>query len=136
MRKCEKCGKPLEDDEICSCDVETIESTEIKTVFIKDSSKEMWKVILTAVIYPGIAIGISFLTAYSSTGLLIAVILNFIGALCIYLGGFTLLVIPLPFIYLLRARCIKQYLPLWKKIVYGILAGLCICCSMLVAAAI
>ena len=49
MRYCEKCGKPLEDDEICSCEVETVEEAKI---VVDDPRKGMWKVILTAIIYP------------------------------------------------------------------------------------
>lgn len=136
MRYCEKCGKPLEDDEICGCDIETIEVKEVRRIVYQDPSKEMWKVILTAVIYPAIAIGISFVSAYSYIGLGLSILLNFIGALCIYFGGFTLLVIPLPFIYLFRVGCIKKYLPLWKRIVFGILAFVCIFGSTIIASLI
>ena len=136
MRYCEKCGKPLEDNEICECEIETIEPESIKKIVYRDPRKEMWKVILTAVIYPAIAIGISFFRAYTITGLFISILLNFIGALCIYLGGFTLLVIPLPFIYLFRVGCIKKYLPLWKRIIFGIVAFLCIFGSVFIASII
>ena len=133
MRYCKKCGKPLEDDEICECEIETIE---IKKIIYHDPKKDMWKVILTAVIYPAIAIGISLIKAYTLTGLFISILLNFIGALCIYFGGFTLLVIPLPFIYLFRVGCIKKYLPLWKRILFGITAFICIFGSTIIVSII
>ncbi len=117
MHNCEKCGKLLEDDELCTCEVETIET---KKIIYQDPKKDMWKVILTAVIYPAIVIGISFGICSTLAGFGIAVILGIAGALCIYFGGFTLLVIPLPFIYLCRIGCIKRHLALWKRILLGI----------------
>ena len=57
MRNCEKCGKLLEDDELCTCEIETIKN---KKIIYQDPKKDMWKVILTAIIYPAIVIGISF----------------------------------------------------------------------------
>lgn len=116
MRNCEKCGKLLEDDELCTCEVETIES---KKIIYQDPKKDMWKVILTAIIYPAIVIGISFGICNTLTGFGIAVLLGVVGALCIYFGGFTLLVIPLPFIYLCKIGCINKHLALWKRILLG-----------------
>lgn len=131
MRYCEKCGKPLEDDEICSCEVETVEETKI---VVDDPRKGMWKVILTAIIYPAIAVGISFGICNTLAGFGIAVVLAVAGALCIYFGGFTLLVIPLPFIYIYRVGCIKKWIPLWKRILLGIGAFVLIFGAVIIAA--
>lgn len=131
MRYCEKCGKPLEDDEICTCDQETEVITPTPIV---NESKGMWKVIITAVLYPAIAIGISFSVANTTLGLVGSILLNAIGALCIYFGGFTLLVIPLPFIYFFRVGCIKKHIALWKRILLGIGAFVAIFGSVLLAA--
>lgn len=130
MRYCEKCGKPLEDDEICSCEVETVE--EVKIV-VDDPRKGMWKVILTAIIYPVIVIGISFGISTTLLGFGLSVILAVAGALCIYFGGFTLLVIPLPFIYIYKVGCIKKHLALWKRILLGIGAFACLVLAIVFA---
>ena len=113
MRYCEKCGKPLEDDELCSCESENVE---IQKIVLPDPRKDMWKVILTAIIYPAIAIGISFGISTTITGFAISVVLAVTGALCIYFGGFTLLVIPLPIISLFWVNCLKKHLPLGRRI--------------------
>lgn len=133
MKYCEKCGKPLEDDEICTCEQETII---VNPTYVQKETKGMWKVTLTAVLYPAIAIGISFTLATSYLGLICSILLNVVGALCIYFGGFTLLVIPLPFIYFFRAGCIKRHLPLWKRIILGIVSICAIVGSILLASAL
>lgn len=133
MRYCEKCGKPLEDDEICTCDQET---EVVNSTPVVNESKDMWKVIITAVLYPAIAIGISFSVASSTLGLVVSIVLNAIGALCIYFGGFTLLVIPLPFIYFFRVGCIKKHIALWKRILLGVGAFVAVLGSILLAAAL
>ena len=130
MRYCEKCGKPLEDNEICECEVESLETPR---VVYKDPSKDMWKVILTAIIYPAIAIGISFSISSTLAGFGISVILAVAGALCIYFGGFTLLVIPLPIISLFWVNCLKKHLPLGRRILLAIGAVVFVVGSIVVA---
>ena len=130
MKYCEKCGKPLEDDEVCTCQEETII---INPTYVQNERKGMWKVIITAVLYPAIAIGISFSLATSYLGLMGSILLNIVGALCIYLGGFTLLVIPLPFIYFFRVGCLKKHLPLWKRILLGFISVCAIVGSIILA---
>lgn len=130
MKYCEKCGKPLGDDEVCTCQEETII---INPTYVQNERKGMWKVIITAVLYPAIAIGISFSLATSYLVLMGSILLNIVGALCIYLGGFTLLVIPLPFIYFFKVGCLKKHLPLWKRILLGFISVCAIVGSIILA---
>lgn len=133
MRYCEKCGKPLEDDELCSCESENFE---MQKIVLQEPRKDMWKVILTAIIYPAIAIGISFGISTTITGFAISVVLAVAGALCIYFGGFTLLVIPLPIISLYWVNCLKKHLPIWKRVLLGIGAFVCVLGAIVVAGAL
>ncbi len=133
MRYCEKCGKPLEDDELCSCESENVE---MQKIVLQEPRKDMWKVILTAIIYPAIAIGISFGISTTITGFAISVVLAVAGALCIYFGGFTLLVIPLPIISLYWVNCLKKHLPIWKRVLLGIGAFVCVLGAIVVAGAL
>ncbi len=118
MRHCPKCGKELFDDELCNCECEVIDSRP-NTI---QEEKGKWKVIVTAILYPAIAMGISAAVRISDIGLIISVLMNIIGAICIYLGGFTLIVVPLPFIYIYRVGCINKQMKLWKRIILGIVA--------------
>lgn len=135
MRHCEKCGKLLEDDEICSCNQEP-EVITPNTQPIGNERRGIWKVIITAILYPAISIGVSLSIASNSLAMIFSILLNAVGAMCIYFGGFTLLVVPLPFIYFFRVGCIKRYLPLWKKILLGFGAFATIFGSIILAAAL
>ncbi len=135
MKKCEKCGRELFDDEICDCELEILEDKPLELPS-KRIEKGRWKVILTAVLYPAIAMGVSAYVMTSSLGLIIAIIMNLLGAICIYIGGFTLIVLPLPFIYLYWVNCLNRDIKLWKRILLGIGAFALIFGSIVVAAAL
>ena len=130
---CERCGKQLKDNEVCDClptnnlNQEYQEFNNNQQVVLEDPKKNNWKVILTAIIYPLLVL---------IAGLVIpgVQLLPLLGALALcagfsvfmFLGGFYLFIIPLPVIYLFTYGSCKPELSLGKKILYGILAAVCL----------
>lgn len=88
--------------------------------------ERMGKCIATAIIYPLLVIALSiFLFAIHETSVwgMIATILCCIGgAFCIIYGGFYLIIIPLPIIFLFKYGCVKPYLPLGQRVILGLLS--------------
>lgn len=84
------------------------------------------KSLATAIIYPIILTIISaiiFSNGNSSLlGFLIAIVIYIAGGVAAYLGGFYLLIIPLPYIFLFKYGCERFYLSTTKKVVYAVLA--------------
>lgn len=90
----------------------------------------MGKCIATAILYPFImiviAIGVFSFEGTSWLGLILTIASNVGAAACIIYGGFYLFIIPLPIIYLAKFGCVKAYLPMWKRILFGTLSFLLI----------
>lgn len=126
MKNCEKCGRILEDNEVCACEA-TLETPQ-PTIEVK-SKNDSWKSILTAIVYPLIccAIGVilNLTQGYSLIGLILPFLCSSIAAVCVILGGFWFLLIPLPYIYVWKAGRIDKPLTTGKKVIYGILAVVC-----------
>lgn len=121
MSYCPYCGKELQEQEVCNCqEEETIQNEEICKV-----QTDFKKTIASAIIYPLLFIILSiFLYSIGETSI-IGLILNLVmcigaGALFI-IGGFYLIVIPLPIVTYYRVGCGKPYLKLWAKIVLPII---------------
>ena len=128
---CNKCGKKLEDGQVCDCQQENNNiaqetQEDFKYEVRRTVQKEQGNLlcILSAIIYPLISIGISFFVASSMPMLLLAFVLNIGTALCFYFSGIYLIVIPLPVITFFKWGCVKHHVPLKIRIPLGILAFL------------
>lgn len=125
MKFCTNCGKKLEDDQTCDCIKENeVQSNETQNFnFETNKPKEKtWMCTLTSIIYPLISIAICFFVVTNLPMLFLAVVLNIGTALCIYFGGFYLIVIPLPYITFFKGGCVKHELSLKVRIPLGILS--------------
>ena len=83
---------------------------------------------LSAIVYPVILIGLSLIIYCNGNlallNLIFAIIFAIATGVFILLGGFYLIIIPLPIIYLFKSGCTRFFLPTWKKILYGFLSFL------------
>ncbi len=127
MSYCTNCGKKLEENQVCNCQVEIKQEQMENESFVVENVKQKdkrWMCTLTSIIYPLISIAICFFLATNLPLLLIALMLNIGTALSIYFGGFYLIVIPLPYISLFKWGCVKPEVSLKVKIPLGILSVL------------
>ena len=131
---CEKCGKELNENEVCSC-----EEVEVVNVTVEDLTDEPnnWQVILSAIIYPVIVTGLGiFLYVNMMTGILnlvVSILLSIGFVTCMLIGGFYFLIVPLPYIFFYEFGGVnKPSLALWKKILLGVGAVASIILSVLV----
>ncbi len=125
MKYCTKCGKELFDNETCDC-IEVIDNKNVFNNITSNEQASLTGCIITAIVYPLIFIIISLIIysidETSMFGLIIAIIANICSGIFILLGGFSVLIIPLPYITIGKVKCLKSYLPTYKKILYGVLA--------------
>lgn len=127
MSYCTKCGKKLEENQVCECQNEINQETVENQSIVVENAKQKdykWMCTLTSIIYPLISITICFFLATNLPLLLLAFVLNIGTALCIYFGGFYLIVIPLPVITFFKCGCVKPEVSLKIKIPLGILSVL------------
>ncbi len=133
MKNCEKCGKLLEENEVCGCE-NTIENSQPKIVPVQKN--DSWKCILTAIIYPLICCVIGVILNLTSGNSIIGLILPFlcasIAAVTIILGGFWFILIPLPYVYVWKTGRINKPLNTGSKVIYGILSIVCAVGAILV----
>ena len=119
---CEKCGKELNENEVCSCEQEIVLNEEGEEVVDEPNN---WLVILSAIIYPVLAVGFGvFLYIMNSTGivnLILTIALGGCFAVCMLIGGFYFILIPLPYVFFYKFGGVnKPSLELWKKILLGV----------------
>lgn len=121
---CSNCGRELENGEICSCQENN------QQVNVMPKQKGGWKVVLTAIIYPLIVIVLNFVMPsfwlYKALSVLFAVGFSTF----MVLGGFYLIIIPLPVVYLFQYGCTKPELPTLKKVLYVLAAIACIALAL------
>ena len=129
MKYCDQCGKELQDNEVCDCSESTM--AELKENYntqanYQEKPKSLIGNYLTAIIYPLLFVILAvFLLNTGETniiGMAVAIIMDVAASVCILLGGFYLLVIPLPYIYLFKWGCLKPEVSTGKKVLYGILS--------------
>ena len=130
MKFCQYCGKELEDNQTCDCQEGAMEA--VKESYNTNSyieAKPGGSIIgcyLTAIVYPLLFIILAVLLynwgETSIIGMIAAIIMDIAAAIIIILGGFYFWIIPLPYISFYKVGCLKQYLPTWKKVVFGILS--------------
>jgi hypothetical protein len=121
MNQCPYCGKYLLEYEECNCG---------RRVPLKDlntdpkSLSTLGKVILTAIIYPLIVLIIALIAASSNIVILniLSIACAILAAICIFISGVYVLVIPLPIITYYRFGTHQNRFPIWLRIVCGILA--------------
>jgi hypothetical protein len=121
---CTNCGKELENGEICSCQENNQQLNEMP------KKKGGWKVVLTAIIYPLIVTALNFLIPSFWLYNVISVLFAIGFATFMVLGGFYLIIIPLPVVYLFQYGCCKPELPTLKKVLYVIAAIVCIALAL------
>lgn len=127
MSYCTNCGKKLEENQICDCQLEIKQETMENQNFVVENVKQKdkrWMCTLTSIIYPLISIVICFFLATNLPLLLVALTLNIGAALSIYFAGFYLIIIPLPYISLFKWGNVKPEVSLKAKIPLGILSVL------------
>lgn len=122
---CSNCGKELENGEICNC--QGYNSQQLNE---KPKQKGGWKVILTAIIYPLIVIALNFIMPSPWVFKLASVLFAVGFATFMILGGFYLIIIPLPVVYLFQYGCCKPELPTLKKVLYVLAAIACIALAL------
>lgn len=90
----------------------------------QDQPESLTKSILSSIIYPIILMGISVLFYVngqtSLAGLIIAIILSVVSGVLMFIGGFYLIIVPLPIIYLFSGGCSRKNLPMGKKVILGV----------------
>jgi hypothetical protein len=124
---CTNCGKELENGEICSCQENNQQLNEMP------KKKGGWKVVLTAIIYPLIIIALSFVINGFWVYKLFSVLFAVGFSTFMVLGGFYLIIIPLPVVYLFQYGCTKPELPTLKKVLYVLAAIACIALALVFA---
>ena len=124
---CSNCGKELQDGEICTCQEYNQQLNE------KPKQKGGWKVVLTAIIYPLIIIALSFAINGFWPYKLLSVLFAVGFSTFMVLGGFYLIIIPLPVVYLFQYGCTKPELPTLKKVLYVLAAIVCIALALVFA---
>ena len=138
---CPKCGKVLNENEVCSCELpeeeRVVEQVAAEVVEEVVEEKNTWLVYVSAIIYPLIVVALGvFLLVSEMTGiinLVLSVLLTVGFALSMLAGGFYLIIIPLPIVYLFNYGCVKPTtVSLGHKILYGILAAVSIVLAILV----
>jgi len=125
MSYCGKCGKELLENVVCECQKNN-QTNNIKKYQPKVSKGSKVGSVLTGIIYPSLFIILAvFLYNIEETsllGMIVAIGIDIAAAVIIIMGGFYLLIIPLPFVYFYKVGCTKPNIPKWRKIIFAILS--------------
>ena len=143
MKYCQYCGRAMQDPEVCNCRAKAPQAKNQKDdneIFFgkptpsaelpqgriypnEDIPEGMGKCIFTAVVYPLLmsitAIAVCVNGLLSILGAVLIVALSAAAAACILYGGFYLIIIPLPIIFLFKSGCVKPYLQMGKRLLLG-----------------